>query len=428
MRGLHADWEPPRSNLTLGALPLPLFANGHGYFVQSAHVALGVSPFAVHATYSLDWHDGAAKRQRFREAGLWDADPPTYFSGKFLALNFSIPPAVQAALRRYRLPAPAEDASPEAGTRRGGQSGRDGRGGLGGRGGRGGLRGLRGRRRGRHGGGSHAPGQDGLGRREENNIGVHAAALRAYLAELRDALALARHLRRALILPRWVCYADKLWAGSDNIIGTGFMYPGSQDAPFLPFACPMDHVLSPHEWAASSVDYRDASFLLSPRLPREVAESVVDVRLLGRKEYDTWKGGGLGREGSFHHLEGGMEGGSSQTVATLPLGTTAHEAADLLQRSGAGRAAVLRLPHARGLLCGIGGASAQPTLDFNRLARRVLRAPPWCTRCDRGCKLLLERWLSSEQIGRPRGFGEWCLHTPPPMEFRHGTCTPNIVV
>ena len=53
-------------------------------------------PFAVHATYSLDWHDGNAKRQRFREAGLWEADPSTYYQGgRFLALNFSVPPAVE---------------------------------------------------------------------------------------------------------------------------------------------------------------------------------------------------------------------------------------------------------------------------------------------------------------------------------------------
>ena len=79
--------------------------------------------------------------------------------------------------------------------------------------------------------------------------------MRAYLWELRDALALARALGRTLILPRRLCYADKLWAGSDNILRTGYMYPGSQDMPFLPFDCPMDHVLSPHDWAA--VNYRD---------------------------------------------------------------------------------------------------------------------------------------------------------------------------
>ena len=39
MRSIHADWD---ANLTLGALPLPLFANGHGHFVQSAHLKLKV--------------------------------------------------------------------------------------------------------------------------------------------------------------------------------------------------------------------------------------------------------------------------------------------------------------------------------------------------------------------------------------------------
>ena len=55
--------------------------------MQSAHAQLRVSPYAVHATYSLDRHDGLAKAQRFREAGLWRVDPPSYFEGKFLAYN-----------------------------------------------------------------------------------------------------------------------------------------------------------------------------------------------------------------------------------------------------------------------------------------------------------------------------------------------------
>lgn len=86
MDTIHPDWQ---GNLTLGALPLPLFANGHGYFVQSAHRALDVSPFAAHATYTLDYHDGPSKRQRFREAGLWTADPPPEASERFLVVNAS---------------------------------------------------------------------------------------------------------------------------------------------------------------------------------------------------------------------------------------------------------------------------------------------------------------------------------------------------
>ena len=157
MNQLHADWE---GKLKLGALPLPLFTNGHGYFVQSAHVRLGLKPFAVHATYSLDYHDGHAKAQRFREAGMWGVEPDEYYTGRYLAVNASTPLAVSAALARFAA--------------------------------------------------SNVP---------QNNIGTHAAALAAYLVELRDALALAKALGRVLILPRWMCYCDKLWSGSDNILG-----------------------------------------------------------------------------------------------------------------------------------------------------------------------------------------------------------------
>ena len=185
---VDASIGPWAVNLSLGALPLPLFANGHGYFVQRAHTRLRVAPFCVHATYSLDMHDGVAKAQRFREAGLWDVSPPEYFNGRFLALNSSTP---TAALERAQR------------------------------------------------GHTHAT---------LNHIGTHRAALQAYVAELRDALALARALKRTLVLPRWTCYCDRLWAGSDNIVAMKCMYPGSQQDNFLPFECPMDHVLSPAAW------------------------------------------------------------------------------------------------------------------------------------------------------------------------------------
>lgn len=64
---------------------------------QGAYKRLGVQPLAVHATYSLDNHDGLAKAQRFREAGLWRVDPPEYFRGKFLVLNASVSPALQVS-------------------------------------------------------------------------------------------------------------------------------------------------------------------------------------------------------------------------------------------------------------------------------------------------------------------------------------------
>ena len=56
-----------------------------------------MTPLAVHATYSLDNHDGLAKAQRFRESGLWRVDAPAYFEGKYLALNSSVSPTLQVA-------------------------------------------------------------------------------------------------------------------------------------------------------------------------------------------------------------------------------------------------------------------------------------------------------------------------------------------
>ena len=44
-------------------------------------------PYAVHATYTLDDHEGLAKAQRFREGGLWRVDPDDYYEGTYLALR-----------------------------------------------------------------------------------------------------------------------------------------------------------------------------------------------------------------------------------------------------------------------------------------------------------------------------------------------------
>ena len=99
------SWD---KSLRLGALAMPLFMNGHGYFVQSAHKRLKTAPLAVHATYSLDNHDAVAKRQRFREAGLWEADTDEYYDAKgesggrgYLALNGTISQALQAKIDEF---------------------------------------------------------------------------------------------------------------------------------------------------------------------------------------------------------------------------------------------------------------------------------------------------------------------------------------
>ena len=346
-------WERP---IRLGALPLPLFINGHGYFVQSAHRRLKVDPIAVHATYSLDNHDALAKTQRFREAGLWTVDPPEYHAGRYLALNHTLAPSVQAAVDKY--------------VKRG---------------------------------------------EPPSNIDVHGRALASYIAELRDALALATSLRRTLVLPRWTCYCDRLWSGSDDIFHFGCMYPGAQDGKFVPFVCPMDHVLSPTAWSAAGQPYRDAAFLDHHPTFRTHSgvggvgsASIVDLRVVPRKAFDALP--------------------PAERRGVLPQGTTDTEARELLAASSLDAAAVLRLPHARDLLCGLG--SAELTREVNQVAQRLLRVPQWCAKCFQPCAQELARWLGPGAGGGGRGWGMggpnfFCLDVPMPTPFKLGECVLN---
>jgi len=74
--------------ITLGALPMSLFAGGHVYFVQRLHERLGVDPLVVHTTYQFSQARG--KRQRLRERGLWLLDDAAYYGregAKFVAMR-----------------------------------------------------------------------------------------------------------------------------------------------------------------------------------------------------------------------------------------------------------------------------------------------------------------------------------------------------
>ena len=232
-----------------------------------------------------------------------------------------------------------------------------------------------------------------------SNIDVHARALEGYVAELRDALALAQALGRTLVLPRWTCYCDRLWSGSDDIFHFGCMYPGSQDGKFVPFVCPMDHVLSPTSWKGE--DYRDAAFLESARLPSAVREGVVDIRLLERAAYEALP--------------------AAARRAVLPLGASDDEARQLLQPLVA--TPVLRVPHARRLLCGFSSATA--VTEFNSRADALLAVPSWCAKCYSQCNTQLAKWLSAEQLRGVRG-NFYCLQVPRPPHFQHGKCVPNL--
>ena len=161
----------------------------------------------------------------------------------------------------------------------------------------------------------------------------------------------------------------------------------------------MDHVLSPTSWKGE--DYSDAAFLESARLPSAVREGVVDIRLLERAAYEALP--------------------AAARRAVLPLGASDDEARQLLQPLVA--TPVLRVPHARRLLCGFSSATA--VTEFNSRADALLAVPSWCAKCYSQCNTQLAKWLSAEQLRGVRG-NFYCLQVPRPPHFQHGKCVPNL--
>jgi hypothetical protein len=104
---------------------------------------------------------------------------------------------------------------------------------------------------------------------------------------MRGALAAAAALKRTLLLPPLPCFCDKTWGGHDNIFKSRCMYPGAQDGDYLPFVCPLDHLVSPTEWINAGVDFRTHGFMYGPhahRVPahiRQAETQTVSVRPKG---------------------------------------------------------------------------------------------------------------------------------------------------
>ena len=302
-------WDP---RFTLGALPLALFINGHGYFVARAD-RVPRAPIAVHATYSLDNHDGLAKQQRFREAGLWRVDPPSYFEGKFLAYNAT----PSAALR---------EAAPSFKSR-------------------------------------------GKSRRTTSRR-------TRWRWRATSPSCATRSRSRARSGARSCCRGGRATAtgcgrGSDDIFHFGCMYPGAQDGNFLPFDCPMDHVLSPTAWKGSGVPRR--------RLRRRAA---------ARPRAPPPPRCACCRAPSTTRCR-------RTPAAALPLGVSDSDAVARL--SPLQNAPVIRLESALGLLCGVDDAAARRELRRGGAAAGV---PAWGAKCFQPCKSELKEWLSDDEIAR----------------------------
>jgi len=76
------------------------------------------------------------------------------------------------------------------------------------------------------------------------------------------------------------------------------------------------------------------------------------------------------------------------------------------QLSGYSHVRVLRLPHARGLLCGV---EAAVNAQFAALSRELLTPPEWCSTCFGPCASELSTWLDAPTIAAgATGSHRWC--------------------
>ncbi|KOO52746.1 glycosyltransferase family 77 protein [Chrysochromulina tobinii] len=230
---------------------------------------------------------------------------------------------------------------------------------------------------------------------------------------------------RTLVLPRWACYCDRLWSGSDDIFHFGCMYPGAQDGQYVPFVCPMDHVLSPFEWNEKRFPYKDHLFLKPLEGTGEIVEIAV-AEIAGEIAVGADGGGatkgGATEGGAQDDAPAATEGGgqpSGRAALRLPLGQSAVAVRRALAPYASAR--VLRLEHTRALLCGLGGAETFEADGARRLAQLIpalLKPPSWCAKCYQPCLSELKGWLDADTIRRGwrKEGGEefWCAHFEPP--------------
>ncbi|KAI5083262.1 hypothetical protein GOP47_0003005 [Adiantum capillus-veneris] len=126
-----------------------------------------------------------------------------------------------------------------------------------------------------------------------NSIENHFNLVNYQIRQIRDALAIASILNRTLVMPEMWCRLDRLWFGHPGVL------PGTRtDQPFL---CPLDHVfevnrmleiLDVHAFGPT-IHFREYSFLNNPRLPQEMKQSRIKVKLCKK-----------GSEGCGEEIEG----------------------------------------------------------------------------------------------------------------------------
>ena len=257
-------------SFAIGTFPYELFASGHTFFSQSLQLRRGFSPVAVHTTFQFcDTAEFAwGKRSRLRERLLWLVDPDSYYErvgpasepqpepteleeySGFLHLDGALPdpPTCEmpladsprtccagALLDMSSWPRPYMRSEASAAIKVEG---------------------------------SRSFIDETLARKSDVHTMRDGPARHLLLDSfqrrlIHDALALARAMKRKLILPPLQCWSDRYW----NALVRG-RFPGVRaDAQPLPFHCPFDHLFDNEKWAHSDAPIREHSFLDSHRVP-----------------------------------------------------------------------------------------------------------------------------------------------------------------
>ena len=354
----------------LGVLPLGLFPNGHSLLLQRTHAKLKLRPYSVRPQLGplASQHDAPSHRLArlsALQAALPHA-PPRYAHRatsaertmprpKLLLLRISLPPA--SAL----LPeAAAVTAAAPAGAR---------------------------------------------------HLIAHARALRLQLSALREGLALALALGRRLVLPPLTCYCDHAPSEEVPLLEhLGCKLAGLEAEEYLPFLCPVDHVLDAARWREQEAPlYTHEMRELYDEVQHEVRKvhgEAREVQGLALPPRAT-RVGVRGEGGAVHE-------GDRDAALIVSRGSAAQLAAALAPLR---EAPLLELPWRDGsrvVSSGQGGGDAAAQHELERQARALLGGPRggWCAPCGGACRsrlpsMLLQVRASDRRSGR--GPDVYCL-------------------
>ena len=229
----------------LGVLPLALFANGHGYWVQRAQrLALATEPYALRlqlAPLAASHESATLMLDRLRHEELRTASPtsslasatdsvdddddddesPTVVAAKPLLLSIRLRTLPASSLALPGLAA----ALPTAG---------------------GAAAGL-------------------------HRLGAHMVALAGQLQAVHVATNLAARLGRQFVAPRLTCHCDRDPSGAvAGLLGNGCRLPSAEAEEYLPYECPLEHVLDLAAWRVAEGENATGTLYPTTRAARHL--------------------------------------------------------------------------------------------------------------------------------------------------------------